>query len=118
MPPPPDDDWWCEKFASDATVHALRRDVLERRLMEVLRASERRSALLTFAQFWDDHADDEVHPEVVLSDRAVPEWPHLRHTESRSGDRCRRCGWARGDRDGAPYLDWGYGELVPAFEAY
>lgn len=132
MPPPDDDEkWWCEAFAGDGTVLALRRHTLNVRLREEAeRIAERwhacRSVLLGVAQYWDDQADDQVHVEVYASERNTPDWPHD-HVENddeddldrsivpgeKSGDLCRYCG-----RTAVDYLNWGYGELVPAFEAY
>lgn len=132
MPPPDDDEkWWCEAFAGDGTVLALRRHTLNTRLREeaeriAKRWSACRSVLLGVAQYWDDQANDEVHVDVFASDRNTPDWPHF-HIENEdeedldhqlvpgesSRDRCRYCG-----RSAVDYLSWGYGELVPAFEAY
>lgn len=116
MPPPNDREWWCEKYAGDGTVLALRREVHERRFIELTQKMETawpalRSALLCFAQYWDDNADDQVHVDVFASDRVTPEWPHV--CDEGEGERCHYC-----EREAVPWVDWGYGELVPSFEAY
>src|SRR5688572_28632414 len=122
MAPPEDGEWWCERFAGDGAVLAIRHDVLERRFAELFKtiASARpnvRSAILTFAQYWNDNADDEVHVRAFASEQRAPDWPHRcpdgEPIEAPSKTFCRYC-----SGDAIPYLKWGYGELVPAFEAY
>jgi uncharacterized protein (TIGR02996 family) len=116
-----EDTRWCDRFAGDDAVLALRREVLEQSCKEVFEeivAIDRKvaSAIVSVSQYWADNADDEVHVHAFASHEAVCEWPHPCFDEdgsrpARSRSFCRACGRL-------PRLDWGYGELVPAFEAY
>src|SRR3954469_17504060 len=123
MPPPEDGTWWCQAYAADGIVLALRRHTLERRFLEVTQEIAAKwpplsSTMLAFAQFWNDNASDEVHVSVFASDRRTPDWPHecppdeswpeWEHPPKTPRDLCSFCG-----SFSVPSLDWGYGELVP-----
>lgn len=51
--------------------------IFERHAREILAKGRWNSVLLCVAQYWDDEADDAVHPMLVASRFERPSWPHI-----------------------------------------
>lgn len=114
--------WWNqEPGALDANVYETRFVTLPSDAAEVFRRSDADHVLYVVGQYWCDQADDEVHVEQLVSDDAAfglaARGGLEEVVEVWEGDHSPWFGWQPPHFD--PY-HWfpGYGELIPAFEAF